>query len=120
MENLLKEAATVALKSTMRKRYGCLIVLGKKIIGIGYNQKIGYSYRDVDEKRHSYHAERNAIVSLDDRRVLSRAKIILVRIDKNGYVYPAKPCPMCNKYLRKFGVEGVYTIEKIVSMDNFS
>lgn len=111
MDQIIELLIQFAKKSTMRKRYACIITLHGNIIGTGFNIEKGYSCCKLDEERYSYHAERNAILSIKNYRViLHKCKIYIIRIDRNGNAHPAIPCNLCHKFLKRNGVNGIYTI----------
>lgn len=111
MEKIIQTAIDLAKKSTMRKRYACIITLYGDIIGKGYNIEKGYSRNQLDDERYSYHAERNAILSIKNHRIiLNKCKIYIIRIDKMDNIHPAIPCELCCKFLKRNGVKGIYTI----------
>jgi len=111
MEKIIHTAIELAKKSTMRKRYACIITLNGNIIGTGYNIQKEYSRHELDQERYSYHAERNAIISIKNHRfILKQCKVYIIRIDNQGNVYPAIPCELCCKFLKRNGIKGIYTI----------
>jgi deoxycytidylate deaminase len=115
MDIIIQTATQVAMKSTMRKRYACVITHKGHVIGTGYNIEKGYSRRLPDDERHSYHAERNAILSIKNyRSILHQCKIYIIRMDKGGNVHSAMPCSLCHKFLKRNGVYGTYTIPETI------
>lgn len=110
MKDFIETAIEVASKSTMRKRYACLIIHKGRIISCGYNEKIISKFYVDDEERKSYHAERNAICKIKDKRILRECIFYIIRIDQMGNSWPAIPCEHCSKYLKRLGVIGIYTI----------
>ena len=102
-KSFIDYAQTEAMKSSMRKQYGCVVVYRNKIVGSGYN------YRDrkyvVAIKKwtyiHSIHAERSAIMSVKNKNLLRYCKIYVVKINNNGEITGAIPCINCEKLLCK-------------------
>lgn len=95
----------LAKKSNMRKRYACVITYQGKIISSGYNFRKNCQTRIPDDERKSYHAERNALVNIKDKRILNRCVVYLLRIDRNDNPYRGVPCEMCSKFLERKGIQ---------------
>ena len=94
----------LAKKSNMRKRYACVIIYQGKIISSGYNFRKNSQNRIPDNERKSYHAERNALVSIKDKKILKKCTIYLLRIDRDNQPFPGIPCEMCSKFLKRKGI----------------
>lgn len=69
-------------------------------------QNIGVFYV---ANRFSCHAEKDAIMKVRDKNILSMCKIYIVKI-VDGKVCDAHPCEMCKKLLSKYNVEKYYQI----------
>jgi cytidine deaminase len=55
----------------------------------------------------STHAEKDAIKKVKDKNILKKCKIYIIKI-KNDNVEQAIPCEMCNKLLKKYGINKIY------------
>lgn len=110
--NIMNFLIELAKKSNMRKRYACAIIYQGKIIASGYNFRKNCQTRIPDDERKSYHAERNALVNIKDKRILNKCTVYLLRIDRNNNPYPGIPCEMCSKFLERKGIQGyrIYTL----------
>ena len=54
-------------------------------------------------------SERNAIMNVKDKNMLSSSKIVIVRLN-DGNIVPAKPCEMCKRLLNKYKLGKVCTL----------
>lgn len=65
--------------------------------------------------KHSIHAEKSAIMSVKNKKLLPSSKIIIVRLN-DGKIVQAKPCEMCQNLLSKYKVSKVCTLcgDKII------
>lgn len=74
-------------------RHAVLVMSGGRVMAIGYNT-------------HQHHAEIHALQKLwpSERK---HTKVVSVRFNKSGKLAMAKPCPECQKYLKKHGVKKV-------------
>ena len=65
--------------------------------------------------KYSTHAEKQAIMSVRNKNLLSESKIIIVRLN-NGNIVQAKPCEMCQNLLNKYKLSKICTLcgDKIV------
>jgi cytidine deaminase len=61
--------------------------------------------------KYGIHAEKNAIMSVRDKNLLSKSKIVIVRL-KDGVVVKAKPCKMCQNLLDKYKVSKICTLDE--------
>jgi deoxycytidylate deaminase len=70
-ERFLEMAQTIAEKSTMHYRHGCIAVLHGKVVSKGYNSQRNYSKDGIISKCCSCHAEidalRNALKNVGHR-----------------------------------------------------
>ena len=108
------ELYSLASKSDLTKKYAAIIIDNRgKIQGIGYNYLVNFTKKSTffyEAYKYIIHAEKNAIMSVKNKSILSKSKIIIVKIinDKNCYT---GPCKMCHKLLNK------YKLSKICSID---
>ena len=59
--------------------------------------------------KYGIHAEKNAIMSVKDKSLLSKSKIVIIRL-KDGNIVEASPCKMCKKLLDKYKVSKICTL----------
>ena len=101
-------AINMALKSPSKFRVGA-VVFKKNILSAGYNQrkthpllsKIGNQFMK------GLHAELHACIGLDAEQ-MEGASIYVVRLKLDGSIGLAKPCKMCQTYLREVGFKTAY------------
>lgn len=62
-----------------------------------------------EPNKYSCHAERDAIIKLNNKHILKDCKIYIGRI-KYGKLENAAPCQMCSDLLKKYGVKKVHLI----------
>ena len=105
----------IAMKSNQRAKYAAIIIHRNRVVGIGYNYLISnssnVSQQIYETYKHSIHAERNAIMNVKDKTILSSSKIIIVRL-LDGNIVQAKPCEMCKNLLDKHKLCKIYTMVK--------
>lgn len=106
---LVEIAKFEAEKSTHQHRMGCVIFHKNRIISTGYN----YPQRSVKHLRRKFfrwygsvHAEIDAIIKA--RTDLTRASMLVVRINRKGDLKLAKPCSHCSAYIDHVGIRKVY------------
>ena len=104
-EYFVELAYKQALKSTMNKKYGAVLVYKKKVIGVGFNfsnrisnvNKI-YIY---EPNKYTVHAERACILNSNIRVFKNFTYMIIVKIVNNKPVIVGS-CNMCYKLLDKY------------------
>jgi deoxycytidylate deaminase len=99
-----------ANKSVFKQRLGAVITHGKRIIGKGYNETNRYTSHWTQHWQGSLHAEEAAILQAVKKHGISElngSTIHVVRLDKSNDMAMAKPCPHCQKLLRRFQVKKV-------------
>ena len=105
--NYIEYAVSVAKKSTMVQKHGCVIVHKNKVIAVGFNYAIIPS-------RFSIHAEQDAINKAKkklSRAELKNCKLYVVRIGQDSMENPlkySKPCPNCSISIHSAGIKSVY------------
>lgn len=108
MRDILLEAITEAKKSTMKiANHGALIILRNKIIARGHNK---YSV-SLSPSSYSIHAEvaaiNNALMKVK-RQDLRQAKLVVIRLTKEGCLSNSLPCKNCQEYINKLNIKKVY------------
>lgn len=101
----IRLAQLLSYKSTCQHRLGCIIVRGTKVLGVGFN-----SLRTHTKSRtmgQTIHAELSAILNTGER-ILDNCVVYLFRQKKNGTTGIAKPCKICEAYLKELRVRKVY------------
>ncbi len=65
--------------------------------------------------KYGIHAEKNAIMNVKNKSLLSSSKIVIVRL-ADGKIVQAKPCEMCQNLLNKYKISKICTLrdDKIV------
>jgi deoxycytidylate deaminase len=118
----LKKCMTLAHRSNLTQKHGCVIVLDNVIISSGYNYKItntGHSIpqnKNIDAKKskmYSIHAEISTIKKVKHKD-LSRCELYVVRIGPIGndscchtlkYSHPCEECTLC---IEEYGIKKVF------------
>ena len=99
----------VALKSNfMKKQVGIILVRGNKILAEGFN-KLSHpkilNYPGIDGLHYfSLHAEVAALASAVDVKKATAYLYAYKRSSQTSHPGNAKPCPLCEIYLRKRGI----------------
>ena len=110
-----KAAKAMSELSDHRMQLGCIIVDKHRIISSGCNSntKCHAVQAKLDMERHGVfcpgklHAETAALLPLKDMD-LTRASIFIYREHKDGTYGLAKPCPSCEKLIRRAGIKHEY------------
>ena len=86
----------------------CALVVSKnQVLSVGYNQPKTHPI-SADTPVQQLHAEMHAVIKCDSSE---GADVIVVRSRPSGKPGLARPCEICEKVLRRFGVRKVfYTI----------
>jgi len=92
-------------------RLCALIVSGGNILSIGFNQSRTHGYIEVIKKNKwtNLHAEIDAILKARRKIDLRGSKMFIVRlIEKNTHFAIARPCEMCQRAIKSYGIKKVY------------
>lgn len=90
-------------------KMGCVIVKGKRVVGVGYNQLKSHPKSPHEWK--TIHAEFHATLGTDLAE-LRGSTVYVYREKKNGDLANAMPCRSCRRMLESLGVKEVfYTID---------
>lgn len=99
---------------------GAVIVSNGKIISRGWSQEKTHPFIEINGSYQTpkglhisknIHAECAAIFKVKNKEILMGATIYVFRENKQGEIVNSRPCPMCEKVLRKYGFKKmVYTI----------
>lgn len=116
-QNFIENAVSMAKKSNMTQKHGCVIVHKNKIISLGFNQS-------VIPCKFSIHAEQAAIIKA--KKILSRTelkncRLYVVRIGQDSMENPlrySKPCPNCSTCIHNAGIKTVYYSTSFVCHDS--
>lgn len=108
LRGILLEASSEAKKSSMKvATHGAIIILRNKIIARGHNR---YSL-SLSPSSYSIHAEvaaiNNALMKVR-KTDLRQAKLVVVRLTKEGCLSNSYPCKHCQDYINKFNIKTVY------------
>jgi cytidine deaminase len=71
-----------------------------------------YRINHVFYQRFKYttHAEQSCISKYKNKRNLKNCTLIIIRINKDGYVIPCEPCRVCQKMINKYKIKKVICI----------
>lgn len=108
MRDIITEAITEAQKSSMKiATHGAIVILRNKIVARGYNK---YSVT-LPPSYYSIHAEvvaiNNALMKVK-KSDLRQAKLVVVRLTKEGCLSNSYPCKNCQDYIKKHNIKTVY------------
>ena len=115
--NLAKSVSQ--LSDYKHQHIGCVVVLGKHVISVGYNtnrthpiQMYYNQYRDLygDHIEHKLHAECYALGRIRHLDIdWSKVEIYIYREHKNtGVRALAAPCPACMTFIRELGIKDIF------------
>lgn len=95
--------------STSKYRLGSCILVNRKVVSIGFNQMLRTHplVRKYDEFK-AIHAEVSAILRLKNKDLLNGSTLVVYRETKNGTQELAKPCEVCQRIMKDFGISEVY------------
>jgi deoxycytidylate deaminase len=108
---LMHLALRIALKSISKYRLGAVIAKRKKILQVGFNQ-MGKTHPQMQKYvkgdwTPGLHAEVDCCLGLPAEDLLG-ADVYVGRIMKNGLPSLARPCEVCQRFLKNVGVRVVY------------
>lgn len=94
----MNEALDSARQSTMNQRHGAVVIKNGKILSTGHNR--------IRARWPSVHAEIDALRSLSHKERRG-STVYVARISPQGEIRNSKPCLMCERCMRKWGVSNV-------------
>jgi|MDTC01.2.fsa_nt_gb tRNA(Arg) A34 adenosine deaminase TadA len=94
----MNEALDNAKHSNMNQRHGAVVVKNGKVLSRGHNR--------IRARWPSVHAEMDALLSLSPKERRG-STVYVARIGSQGEVRNSKPCLMCERCMRKWGVHTV-------------
>ena len=110
----LSELSTYHRKNV---KIGCLVVLGHRIIGSGYNsdktspvQRKYNKLRFSEETPHRLHAEISALLPLLNNKDIdfSKVKIFTYREKADHSLGKSRPCKSCMALIKDLGIKHIY------------
>jgi tRNA(Arg) A34 adenosine deaminase TadA len=112
----LKRAREARLMSDHpQHQLGAVIIQKNKIISFGANyiQKTHPAIRFIGKNEHkTLHAEMVCILKIKNKDILKGATIAVYREKKDGSFGLSKPCSICYRFLKYYGIKKViYTTE---------
>jgi tRNA(Arg) A34 adenosine deaminase TadA len=119
MKNKFLELAIKIAKKNNNKPYNFVAIIvdrKNRIRSIGLNSyrkthPLQKKYADIVgmPDREFLHAEIHAIVSLQDFSLTDIYTIYIARVNKQGKIMPAQPCPICRKALGDYFIDNIIT-----------
>lgn len=114
-DNILERAIEIAESSTFHKKVGALLLSNQSIVAWGTNIKkthpvqAKWAIRAGLPEKIYLHAEMSALI-----RCRSAADTIVVaRVNSQGKLRNAKPCPICRLALEEIGIKRIcYTVNE--------
>lgn len=92
-----------------------LVVKKNRVLSIGYNSS--KTHPIMDTRMQMIHAECDAILRCPEA-VVDGAEVIVARIKPSGKPGLARPCEVCEKILKRFGVRRVFYTTNSEDPDN--
>lgn len=112
---MIHEAINLAKNNpTDLAKMGAVIVKNRRVIGSGQNSRKSHPLQRLFSKsdlKIALHAEISAIVDAlrnHDENELRGSTIFVARVLKNGSRAIAKPCPVCERAIKAYGIEAAY------------
>ena len=107
-KSIRKLGFNMALKSSSKFQVGA-VVFKKNILSAGFNQKKSHPLlkRIGNKFMVGIHAEIHACIGLSPDQ-MEGASIFVIRLKQTGEVGLAKPCGMCQAFLRDMGFKDAY------------
>lgn len=109
--DIARLALRLALKSTGNYRLGAVVAKRCRVLSTGFNRQkthpIMEKYNASGWTKFGLHAEVDSCLGLPADDLLG-AEVYVGRIMKNGLPSMAKPCEICERFLRSVGVAKVY------------
>jgi tRNA(Arg) A34 adenosine deaminase TadA len=103
-DELFKYAAIMqCAKSAYKQRMGAVVVYQGKLVGKGFNKVHHIGVPRLD----GLHAEIEALNNTT-AKYRDGCTVYVCRVNKRGNVMLAKPCPACEKKMKKIGVKYVW------------
>jgi len=97
---------TNALRSSMKAKYGTILVMNGRIISHGFNKRVGHG----NKCRQPIHAEQACIRGVP-KKILRRSTIYLVRLGGGNVLKFGQPCEMCSRIIQKYNIRCVNLYE---------
>lgn len=113
----LLQAQKIAATSDRRKKHGCVITKGGRVLSIGVNtaRNDRSVFETINHEDRSYHAEEMALKAIGGRA--SGAVVYVARVGYRGKPLMSKPCDSCMTMLIEANVKKiVYTVDSAVSV----
>jgi len=113
IEKILKIAKSESFSKTQRpgKAHVCACAIKGRTFWLGYNKQKSHpsakrEYKHKGTESCFLHAEIDAIVKVP-RDTRAKIKLFVFRFLKDGTLSMAKPCDMCQNYLKQQGIKNV-------------
>lgn len=102
---IFRSAQKARTKSVYKIRLGAVIFKGSKVLAIGFNKShpLAVKYWTFG----TIHAEIDAILNTK-YTLLKGASLFVLREHADGTLANAKPCHMCTKVMKEFGLKECY------------
>ena len=112
-----KKCISVAQRSNLTQKHGCIIVENNQIISCGYNYKLKngshFMKKSSSEMNEVYsiHAEIATLKKVKNKD-LTKCDMYIVRIGPNNHTHCnlkySHPCKMCSFNIQQYGIRKVY------------
>ena len=115
--DIAKKVSELSTYHRKNVKIGCLVVLGHRIIGSGYNsdktspvQRKYNKLRFSEETPHRLHAEISALLPLLNNKDIdfSKVKIFTYREKADHSLGKSRPCKSCMALIKDLGIKHIY------------
>lgn len=62
-------------------------------------------------KKYSVHAEQACINNVKNKNILKECTLVLLKLNRNGYLTDCEPCEMCAHIIKKYKIKKVIVIK---------
>jgi deoxycytidylate deaminase len=103
IKQLQKHASNISRYSQYKFKLGAVLFKGSKILSTGFNTNKTHPKVMKYFKYGRVHAEFDCLLHADPDDIAG-SSIYVLRMNKKGETVIAKPCPMCARMMKEFGV----------------
>lgn len=104
---ILNVCKSIAQKSDMLHKHGCVIVKNGTIISSGFNSSFSNNKKKKCQYISSLHAEMSAISNCN-KQLICDSDLYIIRFGASSALRYSKPCSICAKKIEKAGIKNVF------------
>ena len=106
-QNIINVCKSIARKSDMLHKHGCVIVKNGSIISSGFNSTFSNDKKKKCQNITSLHAEMSAISNCN-KQMICNSDLYIVRFGAGSVLRYSKPCVVCRRKIEKAGIKNVF------------